>query len=117
VNFTIGSTTGPARTGTLTVAGQTFTVNQASGCSFSLSSTLLDNVPSTGGSGSVNVTASNAACTWTATTTDNFLNITSGASGTGNGTVTFTVGNNGGGARTGHLTIAGITFTVNQQKH
>jgi hypothetical protein len=31
--------------------------------------------------------------------------------------MTFTVAANAGGARTGHLTIAGVTFTVTQQKH
>jgi hypothetical protein len=42
--------------------------------------------------------------------------VTSGANGTGNGSVTFKVSANGGKQRTGTLTIAGKTFTVTQQK-
>jgi hypothetical protein len=45
-----------------------------------------------------------------------WITITSGASRTGTGTVTFTVAANTGGARTGTLTIAGSTFTVTQAK-
>ena len=36
VAFATAASTGPARSGTLTVAGQTFTVTQASGCSYAL---------------------------------------------------------------------------------
>ncbi len=35
VSFNVGANTGPARSGTLTIGGQTFTVNQADGCTFS----------------------------------------------------------------------------------
>jgi hypothetical protein len=42
------------------------------------------------------------------------LTITSGASGSGNGTVAFSIAANTGPARTGTLTIAGSTFTVSQ---
>ena len=36
VTVQVAANTGPARTGTMTIAEQTFTVNQASGCSFTL---------------------------------------------------------------------------------
>ena len=116
MNFTIASTTGPGRTGTLTIAGKTFSVTQASGCTFSINPTTLDFVSGGGPSGNITVTTA-AGCTWTSTTTDGFITINTGATGTGPGTVTFTVAANLGGARTGHLTIAGVTFTVTQQKH
>jgi hypothetical protein len=45
----------------------------------------------------------------------NFITIASGQTGNGNGTVTYSVGQNTTGqARTGTMTIAGQTFTVNQ---
>jgi hypothetical protein len=49
------------------------------------------------------------------TTGGGFITITSGSSGTGNGTVNYSVAANGtGAARQGTMTIAGQTFTVNQ---
>jgi hypothetical protein len=113
VNFTIGANTGPARVGTLTIATNTFTVNQASGCSFAINPTSQSFPKNAGTSNPVTVTTA-AACAWTATTTDTWITVTAGASGTGNGSVTFTVTANPGPARTGHLTIAGLTFTVTQ---
>ena len=43
-----------------------------------------------------------------------WMTVTSGASGSGPGTVAFSVAANTGAARTGTLTIAGQTFTVTQ---
>jgi hypothetical protein len=45
-------------------------------------------------------------CAWTATTTDSFIEITSGASGGGNGSVTFNVAANAGAARTGSIDVS-----------
>jgi len=67
----------------------------------------------TGGSLTIPVSA-NAGCTWTATSNANFITITSGATGTGNGSVTATVAANTGIPRTGTMTVAGATVTVNQ---
>ena len=78
---------------------------------FSLSASS-QTVPLSGGSGSVNVITA-AGCSWTAVSNDTFIHITSGSSGTGNGTVNFTVDSSGA-PRTGTMTIAGNTFTVNQ---
>lgn len=66
-----------------------------------------------GGAGSVTVTAL-AGCTWGATSNVTWMTITSGATGSGTGTVSYTVAANSGAARTGTLTIAGRTFTVSQ---
>jgi hypothetical protein len=43
-----------------------------------------------------------------------WISITSGPGGVDSGTVTFTVATNTGATRTGTLTIAGQTVTVNQ---
>jgi len=114
VNFNIAANSGPDRSGTLTVAGQTFTVNQSSGCSFSISpNSLSAGIAQT--TGSTNITASAGTCQWTVTNNaPAFITITSGGSGTGNGTTNFTVAANAGPQRTGTLTVAGQTFTVNQ---
>src|SRR5439155_13531433 len=67
-----------------------------------------------GGAGTpVTVTAA-SGCPWTSTSNAAWITITSGASGSGNGTVGFTAASNSGGPRSGTLTIAGQTFTVNQ---
>ena len=67
-----------------------------------------------GGAGAVNVTAP-AGCGWQAVSNDAWITITSGASGTGNGIVEYQIGVNATGvARMGTITIAGLTFTVNQ---
>jgi hypothetical protein len=113
------STTG-SRTGTLTIAGQTFTVTQAGVCTFSISPTSAS-FPKSGGTGSVSVTAP-AGCRWTARSNVSWITITSGSSGNGNGRVTYSVEPDfcPPGAlctpspfnETGTLTIAGQTFTV-----
>jgi len=67
-----------------------------------------------GGNGSISVTAP-AGCGWQAISNDSWLTITSGSGGIGNGTVSYSVAiNNTGSPRTGTLTVAGVTFTVNQ---
>ncbi|HTS47585.1 MAG TPA: putative Ig domain-containing protein, partial [Bryobacteraceae bacterium] len=87
-------------------------ITPGASCSYSLSANI-QSFSSSGGPGSVNVVTS-SGCAWTATSNANFVSITSGASGTGNGTVSYTVAANTSTARSGTLTIAGHTYTVNQ---
>ena len=82
-------------------------------CSYSIDPTSAS-YPAGGGGGSVSVTTT-PGCGWSATSALAFVHITGGASGSGNGTVTYLVDPNPGTARTGGLPIAGQTFTVNQQ--
>jgi hypothetical protein len=114
VTFTVAANAGPARTGTISIGGQVHTVNQAAGCTASIDPTG-QTVPAAGGDGTPVAVTTAAGCAWTASASDGFLKITGGASGTGNGTVTFTVSANTGPQRTGTLTIAGQTHTVTQQ--
>src|SRR5678816_3114804 len=68
---------------------------------------------SLGGTNSVAVTA-NAGCTWSVSSAATFLSFTP-ASGSGNGTVSYTVAANTSSlARTGTMNVAGQTFTVTQ---
>jgi len=96
-------------------ARRSFTVTVTS-CSYSVSSAGNTFGPA-GGSGVVSVTAS-IGCSWTASTNDgswDWIRISSGSMGSGNGAVNYFVSaNNTGNTRTGTLTIAGQAFTVTQ---
>ena len=114
VNFSIAANSGGPRTGTLTVAGQTFTVNQAGNCSYSINPTS-QSAPIGGGAGTTITVTTAAGCNWTAAGNVNWLAVpTSSQNGSGPGTVNFTIGSNPDAPRTGTLTVAGQTFTVNQ---
>ena len=105
------------RTGTLTVAGQTFTVAQdgaAVACSYSISPTSKTFKSSGPGVGTVNVTAS-SGCGWLATSTASWITITSGSSGVGNGAVDYSVTSNPGPTCKGTIVVAGYVFTVKQK--
>jgi glucose/arabinose dehydrogenase len=68
-----------------------------------------------GGDGTVDVTSPRGCPAWTAVSNDPWITIDAGASGTGNGTVSYNVGANPNVApRTGIMTIAGRSFTVEQ---
>jgi len=114
VNYTVAANTATtSRTGTLTVAGQTVTVTQAAACSFTVSP-LNPSATAAGGAASIGVTAG-STCNWTATSSATWITISSGGSGTGNGTVNYTVAaNTATTSRTGTLTVAGQTVTVTQ---
>ena len=83
-----------------------------SACTYSLSQSSAS-MPAGGGSGSVTVTTA-GGCVWNAAADDGWITVTGGASGSGSGTVFYSVAANAGGARTGTMTIAGQMFTVNQ---
>ena len=105
--------TSAARTGTMTIAGMTFTVTQAGvPCSYALNPTSAS-ITADAKAYSVQVTAT-AGCAWTAATNSSFLTVASGNSGTGSGTVSWSATVNTGAVRSGALTIAGITFPVTQ---
>jgi len=81
-------------------------------CDFGLT-TNSQSFPLSGGNGGITVTPTSGSCTWTASTTDSFITINSGSSGTGTGAVTYSVSSSGA-DRVGHITIGGQTVTVNQ---
>jgi hypothetical protein len=82
-------------------------------CSFSLSSTS-QSFNGMGGDGTVSV-ITHGGCSWAAASNDGWILITSDASGSGNGTISFTIRENISTlARTGTITIADQTFTVTQ---
>jgi Putative binding domain, N-terminal len=105
------SAVGSGGVGASTVSN-TFTF-QSSGCAQPTISPTSQSVVAGGGTGSVTVTAA-TGCPWTAASGASWITVTSGASGSGNGSVGFRVAANSGAARSGTMTIGGRTFTVNQ---
>jgi hypothetical protein len=83
-------------------------------CPTAVINPTIQSFSSIGGTSSVNV-ALPATCAWTAASNDTWITINSGANGSGNGMVGFTVNANAtGGTRMGTTTIASQTFTVDQ---
>jgi hypothetical protein len=84
-------------------------------CSFTVGPPSVATFAPEGGTGTASVTTA-STCSWTATSGASFITIAQGGSGTGNGTVQFSVAPNPSTAdRTGSLTIAGSTFNLTQR--
>jgi hypothetical protein len=112
VSISVASNAGTTREGTLTIAGQTYTISQSGvPCSYVLSPTS-EEVGASSGTGTFSVTAP-AGCQWTATSNAGFITTTS--SGSGNGTVSYSFSANSGSPRTGTISVADQTFTLTQQ--
>jgi hypothetical protein len=87
--------------------------NTGATCSSAVSP-LTQSFAASGGSGTAAVTTP-VNCAWMATTSEAFIHITSGSSGTGAGAVSYTVdANTSTSGRTGTLTVAGQTLNVLQ---
>jgi peptidase C25-like protein/all-beta uncharacterized protein/Ig-like domain-containing protein len=93
--------------GAATSTAAALTVN-----SFSLSS-MSQSFGASGGPGSVDVMVP-GSCPWTVVSNATWISIGASNGGVGNGTVSYTVAENTGPARSGTITIAGLTYTVNQ---
>jgi hypothetical protein len=91
-------------------------LNLSLACAYTISPASNTVAPGAG-SGSANVTAG-PECPWTASTNSaswDWIAITSGWNGTGSGAANYMVlPNYTGTSRSGYLTIAGQTFTINQ---
>lgn len=91
--------------------GQTVTITQA-GCTYSITPGNRT-FNAEGGTGSVNVTTQNG-CSWAAIKDSLWVGITSGASGSGSGTMSYSVLQNTGAARTGTIAVADKIFSLAQ---
>jgi len=98
---------------TVTAAGVTTTYASwgTAQCSYTLSPTSAT-VGYMNGNGAVNV-STDSACSWSAASNAAFVTVTGGASGTGPGTVNYSVAATAV-PRSGTMTIAGLTFTVTE---
>ena len=103
-----------ATNGTITTAFSAVESFKAGGglCSIVLSPTSVS-VGASGGSSTITITTS-SVCNWVSISNDAFIVLTSPSSGSGNGSLTFSVAANTGAARTGTITVSGQTITVSQ---
>jgi lysophospholipase L1-like esterase len=102
----------PTRDGQILIA-LTFldALEAAAGVTISPNSRTHDSSADTG---SISVSA-DSSDSWTATTADSWVTVTSGSSGSGNGTVNYSItGHTGMAARVGTITIDTNTFTITQ---
>ena len=102
----------PARTGTISVAGQSIAVAQPSQCTYILTPPTHVFGPD-GGAGNILIIVS-GPCSWTAVSTVDWIRLTAGAAGTGGGLIQFVAAPNPGSARTGVIRIAGQDYLVTE---
>jgi hypothetical protein len=81
-------------------------------CSYTVSTTSF-NLAGSGASATLTVNTG-STCTWTVANVSPFISVTGVGTQTGPGNVSFSVAENPGDARTGTMTVAGQTVTVNQ---
>jgi hypothetical protein len=82
----------------------TYTFTAGSGCVSSLSSNASDSI----------VVNAASSCTWAAGSNASWITLTAPASGSGDGTVNFSVTSNPGPERTGTIAVGGQTFIITQ---
>ncbi|HTM05582.1 MAG TPA: BACON domain-containing carbohydrate-binding protein [Vicinamibacterales bacterium] len=100
------------RSGTIVVSGTRYTISQAAApCSFTISPAVAT-IGAAGGTTATDVT-SLAGCAWTTSASVDWLRATP-ATSSGSDKVTITVAANTAASRSGVVTIAGVSFTVNQ---
>lgn len=116
VNYTVASTVAGARTGTLTVAGQTITITQnaGAGCNFTLAPGS-GQFKASGGYSTLSVSTP-ADCAWTAATASSFVSLLFSTAGQGNGVLNFFVAPNTTPiARTATITVGNQSFNLTQE--
>jgi hypothetical protein len=112
VRLLVQANTDAERSTTLTLAGQPFALHQEGSCSYKIKP---NNYHAGRGPDDIEIeVTTDDGCTWTASSTVNWVTVAEGASGTGKGKVRLLVQANDGPARTVVLTIAGQPFELRQ---
>jgi hypothetical protein len=114
MSYSVDANAGPVRSGTITITGQAFTVNQAGSCATYTLNPESASYTFMGYTGSTFTVTAGSGCSWTATSNSPWITITEGSSGTGNGTVTYTVAPNADPARNGTISIGNSLHYVSQ---
>ena len=114
VTLAVDASSGPARSGTVRVAGQTITVTQSAvPCTYTIAP-AGGTIAAAGGTVTATVSAPNH-CPWTVASNAPWMTIASSAGGIGNGSVQLAIAANPGAARTATGTLATQTFTLTQE--
>lgn len=116
VSFTVDANAGAgARTAAITVGAKTYTVTQAgtAECDYAVAPVEVKACMSVGYITTITVTTP-AGCPWTSSTPASWISITSGASGLGPGTITFSMTNNFDAARQANVEVRWPTPTAGQ---
>jgi all-beta uncharacterized protein len=112
VRLLVQANSGSERSTTVTIAGQPFELHQEGSCSYKIKPT---NYHAGRGPDDIDIeVTTDAGCTWTASSSVNWVTVAEGATGTGKGTVRLLVQANDGPARQTVLTIAGQPFELRQ---
>ena len=110
--LTVAANSGAARTATVAVAGASVTVTQDAECAYTVNPVSVA-FSLAGGSQAVNIAAA-SGCTWSASSTLDWVTFTGSTSGAGSGSVTIQAARDAGAARSGVVTIAGHPVTVSE---
>jgi sugar lactone lactonase YvrE len=113
--LTIAANSGAARTAALGVGGSSINVDQGPGaawCAYAIAP-ASQGIAAAGGSGTIAVTAS-SGCVWSVAIPPSWVTLTSAVSGSGNGSVSFTVSANTAAPRSASFQVAGLTATIQQ---
>jgi hypothetical protein len=112
VRLLVQANTGNQRSTTITIAGQPFALHQEAACSYKIKP---NDYHAKRGPDDVDIdVTTDAGCTWTASSTVNWVTVAEGATGTGKGKVRLLIQANDGAPRSVVLTIAGQPFDLKQ---
>jgi hypothetical protein len=115
VGFSVAANSGAFRGGTISIAGQTLPITEpgVGSCVDSSFGSFFESSGAAGGTGNIGVVA-NSGCAWNVASNVSWITITSGNSGSGNGTVSFTIAPNSGSNRGGGILIGDQVFSITQ---
>jgi hypothetical protein len=113
ISFRVAANDGSSsRDGMIVVNGEQARVSQRAPCRYDVAPTS-QSIGSNGGTANVTVSTT-ADCAWTAAVDVTWISLTTGAAGSGSGTVSFAVRANDGAQRNGTITIGGQRAVVLQ---
>ena len=103
-----------SRSGSIQIGTATFNVTQSAACGFTLVPSS-QTITASANAGTIAITATSSSCSRTAVSDATWLTISSGGSGTGNGTIAWSAAvNNTPNDRVAHISIGDVTFTLQQ---